>query len=448
MSFASKSKRIVASCGASWKTWIYTYGADAILPAAQNTVSDLDGGVALFVPGNAEQLLKATDRGVQVWDLSNGAQPGAVGFLAPTPGTGGQLSVAMSGKKVLLAYQGAGTNWLRDLDVRHLQSTLLTSTKAPDMFTGQDIALSPDGKLLADTEAYKQGKETHADLFLRSTASPKEKLGMIEVNNGVGALAFSPTKPLLAVSDSNGNVASNTKPQVVRLYDIADPRHPRRLSTIETTGYEVAFSPDSKSLVISGPAEASTNAPRPTAGPLVHSWDVTDPTHPSASWSMRLPTGTNYTYFAFRPDGKLFALYDGTGTLQLQHVRRDHLVGTPVKVSLGQSDGPLAFSTDGTRLALIATNADNEARPEIWDVSDPDSPTRQFNMPTASGFSSLAFTPDGKTLAVARDSAGIDLWDADPQRVITDLCNAVGDPISKQDWKKYLPDRPYQPPCQ
>ncbi|WP_369369113.1 WD40 repeat domain-containing protein (plasmid) [Streptomyces sp. CG4] len=120
----------------------------------------------------------------------------------------------------------------------------------------------------------------------------------------------------------------------------------------------------------------------------------------------------------------------------------------PVKVSTGKLQGPLAFSPDGTRLALIATNKDYDSRPEVWDVSDPDSPTRQFYMPTASGFYSLAFTPDGKTLAVVRASAGIDLWDADPQHVIADLCNAVGDPISEQDWKKYLPDRPYQPPCQ
>jgi hypothetical protein len=60
---------------------------------------------------------------------------------------------------------------------------------------------------------------------------------------------------------------------------------------------------------------------------------------------------------------------------------------------------------------------------------------------------SVAFTPDGKTLAVVHGSADIGLWDADPQHVIADLCNAVGDPISEQDWKKYLPDRPYQPPC-
>ncbi|GGT87879.1 WD40 repeat domain-containing protein [Streptomyces violascens] len=448
MAFASNSKRIVASCGASWKLWIYTYGTDAVLPGASNTANGLNGGVALFAPGNAEQLLKATDRGVQVWDLSNGSQPGAVGFIPPAPGTGSHLSLAMSGKKLLLAYQGVGANWLRDLNLQQLQSNLLATTDAPNMGTGQDIALSPDGKLLADTEVYKQGKDTYANLFLRSTASPEEKLGVIDLNNGVGALAFSPTKPLLAVSDSNGVVAGNPKPQVVQLYDIADPRHPRRLSTIETTGYGLGFSPDGRSLVMNESVQGDTKAARPTAGPLVRSWNVVDPAHPAASWSMRLPTGTNFAHFAFRPDGKLFALYDDTGTLQLWDVRSDHLVGSPVKVSIGSLGGPLAFSPDGTRIALITYDKDIHARPEIWDVSDWASPTRQFYMPTASAFYSLAFTPDSKTLAVVRASAGIDLWDTDPQHVIADLCNAVGDPISEQDWKKYLPDRPYQPPCQ
>ncbi|WP_030910206.1 NACHT and WD repeat domain-containing protein [Streptomyces sp. NRRL F-5126] len=447
MAFASKSKRIVAACGPSWKIWIYTHGTDAILPGASNTGSDRGGGVALFVPGNAKQVLKATDRGVKIWDLANGAQPGAVGFIPPAPGTGGRLSLARAGKKVLLAYQGVGANWLRDLDLRSRRSKPLVMTRAPDMFAGQDIALSPDGKLLADTEVYKQGKDTYANLFLRGTAHPKEKLAMINVDNGVGALAFSPTKPLLAVSDSNGLVARNPKPQVVRLYDIADPRHPRHLSTIETAGYGLVFSPDGRSLVIDESTKSDRKA-RPTADPVVRSWDVTHPTHPSASWSIRLPTGTRFAYFAFRPDGKLFALYDETGTLRLWDVRRDRLAGRTAKVSIGKPDSPLAFSPDGTRIALFTTNDDFKKRPEVWDVSDPHSPSRQFYMPTASDFYSLAFAPDGKTLAVVRASAGIDLWDTNPQHVITSLCNAIGDPISQQDWKKYLPDRPYQPPCQ
>ncbi|MEU6479815.1 WD40 repeat domain-containing protein [Streptomyces sp. NPDC047017] len=450
MAFASKSERIVASCPGSWKVWIYAYGTDAVLPGAEVTDSRSDGGAAaLFVPGNAEQLLKATDRGVQVWDLSNGSQPGAVGFIPPAPGTGGRLSLAMSGKKLLLAYQGVGTNWLRDLSLQTRRSNPLVKTPSPDMFTGQDIALSPDGKLLADAEVYTQGMDTYVHLFLRSTADPKQKTGMIEVDNGVGALAFSPTKPLLAVSDYNGLVAANHKLQVVRLYDIADPRHPRHLATIGAMGYGLGFSPDGRSLVMSGDAEDGPKAGRPSAGAVVRSWDVTDPAHPSPSWSVRLPLGTDYAHAAFRPDGKLFALYDDSGTLRLWNVRHDRLDGPPVKASIGRLGGPLAFSPDGTRLALIATDEEYESRPEVWDVGDPDSPARQFYMPTASGgFYSLAFTPDGKALAVVRASAGIDLWDADPQHVITDLCNAVGDPISEQDWKKYLPDRPYRPPCQ
>src|SRR3954470_20113623 len=101
---------------------------------------------------------------------------------------------------------------------------------------------------------------------------------------------------------------------------------------------------------------------------------------------MRLPTGTNFAHFAFRPDGKLFGLNDDTGTLRLWDVRRDHLVGSPVKVSIGSLGGPLAFGPDGTRIALIAYDKDINARPEIWDVSDWASPTRQFYMPTASAF--------------------------------------------------------------
>lgn len=59
----------------------------------------------------------------------------------------------------------------------------------------------------------------------------------------------------------------------------------------------------------------------------------------------------------------------------------------------------------------------------------------------------MAFSPDGGMLAIAREGAGIDLWDTNPERIVADLCNAIGDPITPQQWDRYLPDRPYQPPC-
>lgn len=449
VAFSPNRKQIVAGCGSAWKVWIYTYGTDAIVPGVSMDEFGADSGAVLFDPVNTRRLLRATDRGIQVWDLSNGAQPGAVGFIPPAPGTGGQMSFAMSGKKTLVAFQGVGTNWLRSLDLRRGESSPLASIPAPDMFAGQDIALSPDGKLLADTEVYKrQGRTGYSNLFLRSTARPKERLGMIDLNNGVGALAFSPTKPVLAVSDFNGLVASNRTPRIVALYDIADPRHPRRIARITTTAYALGFSPDGTSLVMTEAAPTDPETSRPTEGSRVRAWNVTDPANPSASWSLRLPSGTEYGHFAFRPDGKLFALF-ANGKLRLWPVRHGRLVGRPARVTIGGSDSPIAFSPDGNRIALISTNEDFETRPEVWDVSDPNAPVQRFYLPTnsSSGFYALSFTPDGKTLAVLRASAGIDLWDNDPGHVITDICNAVGDPITRKEWQHYLPDRPYEPPC-
>ena len=164
------------------------------------------------------------------------------------------MAFVAAGQKQLLAVQGVGENWLWALDENLSKGECLSLTPAPSMFQSQDIALSPNGGLLAETEVYKQGKSTYFNLRLRSTTHPKQPLATIEVNNGVGALAFSPTKPILAVSDYNGWVADNRKKPAFRLYDIADPRRPRQIAEINTTTYSLRFSPDGKTLVMNEPS--------------------------------------------------------------------------------------------------------------------------------------------------------------------------------------------------
>jgi hypothetical protein len=94
---------------------------------------------------------------------------------------------------------------------------------------GRGIALSPDGRLLADAEVYESGtvdkkgrKQENVGLRLRSTSVPPRSAPLTtidELDNGVAAIAFSPTEPVLAVSDMNGYRDNNRKTPVVRLYD-------------------------------------------------------------------------------------------------------------------------------------------------------------------------------------------------------------------------------------
>jgi hypothetical protein len=72
----------------------------------------------------------------------------------------------------------------------------------------------------------------------------------------------------------------------------------------------------------------------------------------------------------------------------------------------------LACSPEGKRLALTGRGTSSNPRPEIWDVTDPDTPTRRSYMPEPSvtlGSNALEFTPGGRALAVARGGKGVDL---------------------------------------
>ena len=158
--------------------------------------------------------------------------------------------------------------------------------------------------------------------------------------------------------------------------------------------------------------------------------------------------------FAHSPDGSLLAALDSTQTLRLWRIRDRKPAGDPVKAAVGngKANGKLAFSPDGKRIALTSMEqrgSDFVTRPEIWDVSDPGSPAQQFYLPgSGSGsFYDLEFGQDGTTLAIVHAFAGVGLWDTDQERIVAGLCDAAGDPITEQQWRRYLPGKDYRPPC-
>ncbi|WP_225834908.1 AAA family ATPase [Streptomyces sp. NK08204] len=467
LTFSPARDHVVGTCGDKWQAWVYAADTKPALLVPGTSIglgsAAVTSSMVLFDPGRSRRLLQATDRGVFVWYLSNAAQPGADDFLALEPGTGGQLAFAASGRKELIAWQGAGRNYLAALSGPG-KKKLLAITHSPNMLTGEDIELSRDGRLLADVEVFgrKNGKPQYVGVMLRDTAHPTgAPLATIgdELNNGVSALAFSPTEPLLAVSDMNGWIASNHTKPVVRLFDISNPRRPRQVSRIPVTAMSLAFSPDGRTLLTDDSPLKKPKGSRPSTAMRLKSWDVTRPAHPAELWSRRLSVDVSSVYLAFRPDGKVLAAYQGNGTLRLWRLRGNRPAGPPAEVRISEYGGSVAFSPDGNRLALLATNISSASagtggfadgqRVEIWNVSDPRDPTRESYLPTSdvATLYSLAFSPDGRRLAVTRMNAGVDLWDISPRPVISDLCNSVGDPITRRQWKHYLPDRPYAPPC-
>ncbi|MFF0010100.1 AAA family ATPase [Streptomyces sp. NPDC005374] len=344
----------------------------------------------------------------------------------------------------------------------HLPSPVLTTDGVVN-----GIAFSPDGRLLA----------IGTDRLRLWTVATGEPLGQgIAVPGGaVTAVAFGPDGRTLAIAGTTGTV---------RLWNIADAAHPVPLGpalTGPTAGYvqTVAFSPDGRTLVTGNDDQT------------LRLWDVTSPAHPAP-----LPKLTGFTSYvfsvAFSPDGRTLAAGSADHTVRLWDMSRPTTprpVGRPLTESL-DTVYSVAFSPDGKTLA--AGSADHTVR--LWDVSRPEAPEllgEPLTGPTNYVYS-VAFSPDGHTLAagstdhtvwlwdvtrpasptvvatltgpadhvyvvsfsprghtLAAGSADhtVRLWNTAPDAVAARICAVAGAAITRTEWRQYLPNRSYDPPC-
>jgi WD40 repeat protein/DNA-binding SARP family transcriptional activator len=281
------------------------------------------------------------------------------------------------------------------------------------------VAFRPDGRVLA-AEDRTDGTVRLFDLATHA------RIGVLDATthpDDVTGVAFSPDGKLLATAGGDGSdiVWDLTKQPPLRNQQYPQPDRP------DHWAYAVAFSSDG-STVAWGTDDGMVVLTRVADGTILHTLTVTG------------SKDTVAASLAFSPDGRTLA----AGTWEGHERLWDPSTGTPRGPAWQARGGPIvntSFSPDGR---MLATSGIGSA--ELWDVAS-EKQLGALSSGLSTGPAFAAFDPTGHTLVTAFHDGPVLLWAVDPTSWPRRACALAGRRLTQQEWRDFLPGRPYKPSC-
>ncbi|MGW6705924.1 nSTAND1 domain-containing NTPase [Streptomyces sp. NPDC054956] len=156
---------------------------------------------------------------------------------------------------------------------------------------------------------------------------------------------------------------------------------------------------------------------------------------------------------AYSPDGTRLAAGDAKGGVTLWDGEAEHRLATlPAGSDTAGLDSigrdsvkavtALAFSPDGRTLAVAGASGTLR----LWDVASGRSLGSPLPTP-GDGIVAVAFSPDGRTLHSVGEHSAVRTHEITPARLADSVCTRAGTGLSRADWHTYLPDLPYRNTC-
>ncbi|MTK05171.1 AAA family ATPase [Micromonospora sp. CP22] len=296
---------------------------------------------------------------------------------------------------------------------------------SPDEFSST-VSYTPDSRTLAvahgrsgTVQLWNVANPAHA-----AAVGPPLRAHAMQIE----AMTFNPDGRLLATA---------SRDQTVRVWDMRNPANPRALVTLGDFGgyvYGVAFSPDGRLL-------AAASADR-----TVRLFNVADPNRITPLGGPAIALG-HYAYFAaFSPDSRTLATGGGDSTIRLFDLAdpaHPRPIGRPLTGPTNYLYNAV-YTPDGGTLAVAAT----DGTVWLWDLRFRDAPSLSARLTAPIGaVYTLDYSAQSDVLAAGGANNTIWFWHTDPGNAAARICATVGDSITIEEWHQHVPDWPYRPPC-
>ncbi|WP_028066713.1 nSTAND1 domain-containing NTPase [Solirubrobacter soli] len=430
----------------------------AIDPSAAIALLDLRTGRVRHFKGNlptewiyslgfsrdGKQIVGPSWGGVHIWDIASGevvdtygAQGGAAGGNTDTVIDRRGLAFFTSGEGSLTVWDPEGTRRVgrsSPNDASRCSSDVcwVTDAHSPVMAAGRldgttGLRDPRSGRVVAVLPA-RDGTPPAQPVFLPggrrlATGGDAGTVTIWDVPTRTVVQRLRYSKPVLRLAVSpHGTLLAVAQPSQVEVRAL-DTDRTLYTRPIRFGAGGLAFTRDGRELVMSDCCDA---------GAAVIALDA-------RSGALRFSRGVteDTPSFALSPRQPMIAVGTSDGRVLWWDVRTGRTLRTPTKVTAAQA-GELAFSPDGRLLAVVA------APLALWDVA-----TRKR---VGSGYPEekawvpgIAFNPDGRLLIFGLTATSE--WPTDLPTLQRSACQIAGRDLTPDEWREVLPNRPYRHVC-
>jgi WD40 repeat protein/tRNA A-37 threonylcarbamoyl transferase component Bud32 len=379
LSFAPDGRRLAAASAAGVQTWDLLTGQHGPGPSGAASAAE-------WSPDGKRLLSFKNEDVAALWDLASGKEERDLGFAL-------NWAFSPDGKLIAISsFLADGGVQLRVIETETGRVLLRTGTD-----TSGELALSPDGKLLA----VAAGAEEPPRIDVWDVARARKLRTLRGHTHEVGGIAFTP----------DGRLASCGWDRTIRFWDPRTNLDIRRLPGQRVLPVsEAAFRPDGGQVAFVQEGRA-TIGPGPSLGRQVIVWD------PMAGKTVHALAGhaKNARRVAYSADGTRLISGGQDGTAKVWDPATGRLVST-FTGHAGHIEA-VALSPDGR----LAASSSEPGSTKVWDAATGAEKFDLTGHPTM--VQRAAFTPDGSVLVTA-SMQHLRLWNVATGK----LLRAIGDP--------------------